>query len=67
VDLTLGALLVEAYREFNRALVASMELSRAEAGRFVYKSNIFLCIYSLFYILLKSPLTISNSGKGLGL
>jgi hypothetical protein len=47
--------------------VAFIELSKAEAGRFIYKPNILLRIYSLSYILSKSLLLISNSGKGLSL
>jgi len=67
VDLSIKALLVEAYKEFNKALVAFTELSKAKAGRFAYKLNIFLRIYLLSYILLKLLLTISNSSKGLSL
>jgi hypothetical protein len=67
MDLTLGALLIEAYKEFNRVLVAFIKSSRVKARRFIYKPNIFLRIYSLSYILLKSLLIISNSNKGLSL
>ena len=67
MDLTLKALLVEAYKEFNRVLVAFTELSKAKAKRFAYKLNIFLHIYLLSYILSKLLLTIANSNKGLSL
>lgn len=44
-----------------------MESSRAEARRVTCKPNICLRIYSLSYLILKSPLIILNSSKGLSL
>ena len=44
-----------------------MELSRVETRRVIYKPDIYLYIYSLSYLLLKSLLIILNSSKGLSL
>lgn len=65
VDSSLETLLVEAYREFNRAYVASTEPRRAEARRVTCRPTLFLRINSLSYILSKSPLAILNTGEGL--
>ena len=67
MNLILRVLLIKAYREFNRILVISIESSKVEIGYFIYKSNIFLYIYLLSYILSKLLLIISNSNKGLNL
>lgn len=55
MNLSLKALVAEAFRAFIKALEASIKLSRAEAGRSpVSKPNNYLHIYSLSYLISNS-------------